>query len=129
MTPSSSGGRARASSTCTVLWMIASMAFLLSPQQQGDKGYEHVQQIGMDTDLLKDTKPGKQPGSETERRQHCLLEHGVGHLAMKMGLLREETEVLGLLDPRAQRPAEQPYQHLGERRRCVLHPRCRRGVA
>src|SRR5262249_53787982 len=129
ITPRSSGGNARASTMWMMLWMIASMTSLYAPEQKSNQGKHDVQQVGLDAPLLEHAKPREQPAPETERRHHGLVECRVGHLAMEVGLLRKQRQPFRLVSARAQRPGEEADQHLGKRRRGVLHPGRRRDVA
>ena len=63
---------------------IASM-----PEQEGDECQEDIEQVRLDASLVEDVEPGEQPGRKAERRQHGPVEHGVGHVAVESGLLRE----------------------------------------
>src|SRR5438046_1948005 len=44
----------------------------LTPKQQNDQGNVDIQQVALHIAVLEQAEPGKQPGPETEQRQHCL---------------------------------------------------------
>src|SRR5690349_3315816 len=64
----------------------ATLGNSLTPKKQGDQHQEDVEQVGLDVPLLKHAEPREHPRPQAKRGQHRFLEHGVGHLAMEIGM-------------------------------------------
>ena len=78
--------------------------------------------------MLKDPETASNPGQEARRGQDRFVQSRVRHVALKVSRAREQSDGPALLHLGPERPAEQLDQHLGKRRRGVLHARRRRGV-
>src|SRR2546422_795944 len=77
------------------------------PKQQRDQRQKQIQQIGLNTPLLKHAKAGEQPSAAAKSWQDRSVENGVRHFAVKARRLGKKRELLGLGSSRQEGPSEE----------------------